>query len=90
MSINILSRLFGNKKSSAAIAKERLQIILAHEGNRDLSTNRGLNLQSLQAEIILVIAKHLHIGQDRVKVHLRERDNQHSVFELNVDLSDSA
>jgi septum formation topological specificity factor MinE len=54
----ILARIFagiGNKKSSASLAKERLQIILAHEGNRDINKVGGFDLQSLQTEIIQVI-----------------------------------
>ncbi|MGB6976843.1 MAG: cell division topological specificity factor MinE [Gammaproteobacteria bacterium] len=87
---NILSRIFGNRKSSAAIAKERLQIILAHEGNRDLTITRsdGFDFQSLQAEIIQVIARHLKIDKERVNVQLIERDKKRSIFELNVDLPD--
>jgi cell division topological specificity factor len=88
--MNILSRIFGNRKTSAAIAKERLQIIVAHERNRDLGKQDGFDLQSLQNEIIQVIARHLKIEKDRVNVQLIERDKQRSIFELNVDLSQQA
>lgn len=86
--MNIFNRLFGPKKSSAAIAKERLQIIVAHERHRS-GLNYGFDLQGLQSEIITVIAKHLKIDQERVNVQLIERDKQRSIFELNVDLPES-
>lgn len=67
-----------NKKSTASVAKERLQIIVAHQ--------RGLNddfLPSLQKELIQVISKYVEIDPDQVKVELG-RTGDTSVLELNV------
>ena len=63
----LLSR---KKPSSASIAKERLQIIVAHErGNR----GQPDYLPALQEELIAVIRKYVHIDQDQVQVPQENR-----------------
>ncbi len=75
----LLSR---KKPSSASIAKERLQIIVAHErGNR----GQPDYLPALQEELIAVIRKYVHIDQDQVQVAL-ENQGTCSILELNVTL----
>lgn len=77
----LLSR---KKPSSASIAKERLQIIVAHErGNR----GQPDYLPALQEELIAVIRKYVHIEQDQVQVAL-ENQGTCSILELNVTLPD--
>ncbi len=73
-------------KSSAQIAKERLQIIVAHERTRKPQDAR-INLQELQIKLIGVIANHLGIPHEQVKVELAH-DQDRSVLELNVTLPD--
>lgn len=71
-----------NKASTASIAKERLQIIVAHErGQRDEPDY----LPELQRELVEVIRKYVNIDNDQVQVAL---DNQGScsILELNVTL----
>ncbi len=72
------------KKNTASIAKERLQIIVAHErGKREQPDY----LPQLQQEILEVIRKYVPIDQDQVQVQLDK--NEHcSVLELNVTLPD--
>lgn len=71
-----------DKKSSASVAKERLQIIVAHErGQR----NQPDYLPEMQQEIIEVIKKYVSIDEDEVHVTLDKTDSC-SVFELNVTL----
>ena len=75
----LLSR---KKTSSASIAKERLQIIVAHErGNR----GQPDYLPALQEELIVVIRKYVHIDQDQVQVAL-ENQGTCSILELNITL----
>ena len=73
-----------NTPTSASTAKERLQIIVAHERNR-----RNLNhpdfLPQMQQEIIAVIRKYININSDQVTVNLENTDNC-SVLELNITL----
>lgn len=87
MITSVLDYLRGNNKKTAAIAKERLQIILAHE-----RAGRGANapdyLPALQEELLEVIAKYIHIDRDMIKVQL-EKHGDYDVLELNVTLPES-
>ncbi len=74
---------FNRTTNSAQLAKERLQIIVAHE--RIQRRTGVINLQELQLKLIAVIAEYLHIDKDQVKVEL-EKDDNRSVLELNVIL----
>jgi len=70
------------KKSSAPVARERLQIILAHEraelGQSDL-------LLTLREEILQVIARHMPVERDKVHVSM-DRGNDVSLLEVEVEL----
>ncbi|HET8800635.1 MAG TPA: cell division topological specificity factor MinE [Marinobacter sp.] len=75
---------FKGKKSnrSASVAKERLQIIVAHErGQRDQPDY----LPQLQQELLAVIRKYVQISDDMVQVEV-DRNESCSVLELNVTL----
>jgi len=71
-----------NKNSSASVAKERLQVIVAHERGK---RNQPDYLPAMQQEIIEVIKKYVAIDDEQVNVTLDNTDNC-SVFELNVTL----
>lgn len=83
---NLLDYLRGSNKKTAAVAKERLQIILAHE-----RAGRGAAapdyLPALQEELLAVIAKYIHIERGMLKVQL-EKHGDYDVLELNVTLPD--
>lgn len=67
---------------SASVAKERLQIIVAHErGKRDQPDY----LPDLQQELLAVIRKYVQIEDDMVQVEV-DRNDDCSVLELNVTL----
>lgn len=71
-----------NKKNTASIAKERLQIIVAHErGKREQPDY----LPQLQQEILDVIRRYVPIDQDQVQVQL-DKNSDCSILELNVTL----
>lgn len=75
---------FKSKKTSntANVAKERLQIIVAHErGQRDQPDY----LPQLQRELLAVIRKYVQISDDMVQVEV-DRTESCSVLELNVTL----
>jgi cell division topological specificity factor len=82
---NQLSRIlnyFHKPQETAKFAKERLQIIIAHErGVR----NKPDYLPALQKEILAVIAKYVDIKNDDVKIEL-DRQEGCSILELNVTL----
>lgn len=80
--MSFLSYFKSSKKNTASIAKERLQIIVAHErGKREQPDY----LPQLQQEILDVIRKYVPIDQDQVQVQLDKSDSC-SVLELNVTL----
>lgn len=70
------------RPKSAAVAKERLQIIIAHErGERDQPDY----LVNLQKDLLEVISRYVSINQEDVKIDL-DRQEGCSILELNVTL----
>lgn len=80
--IRILT-ILRHKSKPATIAKERLQIIVAHEKNA--TDANQLNLPLLKQELLAVIAKYITIDEKQINVQL-ERDANHSVLELNITI----
>jgi cell division topological specificity factor len=74
------------RNGSAPVARERLQVLLAHErafvGKSDL-------LAVLQEEIIQVIAKHVTIERDKVQIKL-DRGDPISILEIDVEVPSEA
>ena len=81
--MSLLSMLFGNKPKSAAVAKERLQLIIAHE--RSGPSNAQDFLPVMQKELIAVISKYVTINPDDIKVSLEKQGN-YEVLEVNIVL----
>jgi cell division topological specificity factor len=70
------------KENTARVAKERLQIIVAHER----STRGGPDyLPQLKQDLLDVIRKYVEISPDQVSVQLDKKDDL-SVLELNIML----
>jgi len=86
--MSFLSFLLGEKKKTASVAKERLQIILAHE-----RTGRGGSrpdyLPALQRELVAVISKYVSVNPEHIKVSLERQDNL-EVIEVKIELPDGA
>ncbi len=80
--------LFGflTRSRSAPVARNRLQLLLAHE--RALSGRPDL-VAVLQKEILAVIARHIPIDQDKVVVKL-DRGAQVSTLEIDIEMPDEA
>lgn len=84
--MSLLSFLFKNdQKSSANSAKERLQIIIAHERNLDSGPEF---LPALHRELIGVISKYVNINPEDVKISL-DRQGNLEVLDVNVVLPDA-
>ncbi|MBQ0935942.1 cell division topological specificity factor MinE [Ideonella paludis] len=82
--MSFLSFLLGEKKQTASVAKERLQIILAHErSGRSAATPDYL--PALQRELVAVISKYVKINADDIKVQLERQDNL-EVLEVKIEL----
>ena len=74
--------LFGffQRKSTAPVARERLQMLLAHER---VAGSQSKLLAVLQEEILAVIARHMQIDRDKVVVKM---DNGAEVSTLEIDI----
>ncbi len=85
--MSLLSLFLGEKKKSAAVAKERLQIILAHERS---GRNPGQPdyLPALQRELMAVISKYVKINAEDLKVHFEHQDDL-EVLEVKIELPDA-
>ena len=76
--------LFGFLKArgSAPVARERLQILLAHEraigGGSDL-------IATLKEEILAVIARHFPLEREKVQVKL-DRGDAYSTLEIDIEV----
>lgn len=69
------------KSNSAALAKERLQILVAH----DRRGGGPSYLPQLQRDLLKVIRKYVAVDNDAVSVNL-ESDGGHEILELNIVL----
>jgi len=86
--MSLLSFLMGEKKKTAGVAKERLQIILAHERS-GRGGSRADYLPALQRDLLAVLSKYVSISPDDVKVNLQRQDNL-EVLEVKIELPDPA
>lgn len=83
----MFSALFKRRKksSTASIAKERLQIIVAHERGQNSPSQQPDFLQALQRDILEVVRKYMPIDSDQIKVAMDKEDGC-DVLELNIVL----
>lgn len=85
MSTSLLDYFRGRqKKGTAAVAKERLQILVAHER---AARNRPSYLRQMQEELLQVVRKYVHVDDDTITVALEQEGNQ-EILELNIILPD--
>lgn len=82
MSMGLLRLLRGSKPATAPVARERLQILLAHE--RGLRGQPDL-LGVLREEILAVVSKHVKLDPDKVIVRL-ERGDAVSTLEVDIEV----
>jgi len=85
--MSLLSFLLGEKKNTASVAKERLQIILAHERS-GRGNSRPDYLPALQKELMAVISKYVSIKAEDIKVHLERQDNL-EVLQVKIELPEA-
>jgi cell division topological specificity factor len=72
------------KPTTASVAKERLQIIVAER--RTANQGTPSYLPQLKQDILEVIRKYVEITPDQVSVNLDQKEEDLSVLELNVTL----
>jgi cell division topological specificity factor len=85
--MSFLSFFLGEKKKTANVAKERLQIILAHERSGRNAAEPDY-LPDLQRELIAVICKYVKINPADIKVNLERQDNL-EVLEVKIELPET-
>ena len=84
--MSFFSFFLGEKKKSASVAKERLQLILAHEHSGRNAAEPDY-MPDLQRELIAVISKYVKINPADIKVNLERQDNL-EVLEVKFELPD--
>ncbi len=67
---DIINKLLGRQESSATTARERLQLVLAHD-RTDLSSE---TLDQMRKEILEVVAKYVEIDLEEGAVSLETED----------------
>ncbi|RAO77563.1 MULTISPECIES: cell division topological specificity factor MinE [Dyella] len=84
--MGILDFLKRKPEPTAAVAKERLRIIVAQE-----RSTRGAPdyLPLLRNELLEVIKKYVHVDLEAININV-ERDSGHEILELSVALPDHA
>ncbi len=80
--MSIMNYFRQRPRTSATEAKERLQILLAHER---AGSTRPDYLPRLQAELMQVIAKYIEIDEDMISVEF-ENSGTVSTIEVNIEL----
>ena len=81
-----LFRLFASRPAAPAtapIARERLQILMAHE--RGATRGKPDLLMQLREEILAVVSRHVALDPDKVIVRM-ERGRDVSTLEVDVEL----
>lgn len=78
--------LRSSRQSSAPAAKERLQILMAHER----AGRKGPDfLPKLQRDLLRVIAKYIRVDEDKVSVQVEDAGGV-SMLEVNIELPGGA
>lgn len=83
--MSLLDYFRSSKSKTASVAKERLQILVAHER---YYRNKPSYLPQLQEELLEVIRKYVKVDQDAISVKFEQDDNQETL-ELNIVLPDT-
>ena len=85
MSLMQLFRMSNNtnkEEKSASVAKERLQIIVAHER---MSRSGHDFLPAMQKDILEVVRKYIEVHQENINIRL-DSEGDCSILEVNVQL----
>ncbi|TLG76967.1 cell division topological specificity factor MinE [Methylocystis sp. B8] len=78
--------LFGRRSATAPVARERLQILLAHE--RKSARDSDL-IGVLHKEVLAAISKHIAVDPDKVMVKMHRKDDV-SLLEIDIEIESEA
>lgn len=76
---------FFTKKNTAPVAKDRLQILLAHERASTNSKYSSDLLRNLQQEIMAVIQKHISVDQEKIQIKI-DQGSAFSTLEIDIEV----
>jgi len=79
--MNLMS--FFQRRTSAPVARERLQILLAHE--RGVGGGKSDLVAVLREEILAVVRRHVSIERDGVQIKMN-RGSDMSTLEIEVEI----
>ena len=79
----LLDFFLSRKETTANIAKERLQIIVAERRRGD---SEPAYLADMKRDILQVICKYVQVDPEMLSVQFEQKDDDISVLELNVTL----
>lgn len=82
--MSLMDYFRSSRLKSASIAKERLQILVAHERSE---RHQPEYMVDLQKDLLAVIRKYVNIDPSAISVNL-EQDENREVLELNIVLPD--
>lgn len=80
--MKLLEFLKRERTKSASVAKERLQIIVAHQRSQ---RDQPDYMPMLERELLEVVRRYVNVDQDAINISL-DREDDCSVLELNVTL----
>lgn len=80
--MSFLSFLRGQKKTSANVAKDRLQLILINERGNGVTPDY---LPQLQKELVEVISRYVKINPEDIKVNLDRHDSL-EILEVKIEM----
>lgn len=78
--------LFGRRGATAPVARERLQILLAHERKSSQDSNL---IALLHKEVLVAISKHITIDPEKVMVKMHRKDDM-SLLEIDIEIEPDA
>lgn len=81
--------IFKKQNNSAKIAKERLQIIVAHQrdGRNTERNEQPAFMEAMKREILEVVRKYIHIEPEDIETTI-EREGDGEVLAFNINLPD--
>ena len=80
--MRLLDFLFPERRNSAAVARDRLKIVLAHERASRMAPDF---VPALQKELLAVVGRYIELRDDMLRVNLA-RSGDTSLLEINVEL----
>ena len=89
--MGFLDHLFRRQSNSAKMAKERLQIIVAHQrdGREGNKRNEPAFMEDMKREILEVVKKYVHIHPDDIEANI-SKEGEMDVLALNINLPEKA